>query len=136
MDVWEVPQSSCSGLDKGFLMDVGPMGPPAINEQCHLLVFRVSRASALPPAGSRAAVVSDERRLEAADKWIHRDARFGDLGIGQSQTNDSGPPLPLARVLPSGEKAKDSSRFLGPVSVCRSAPVRGSQSLIVRSLHP
>ena len=24
MDVWEVPQSSCSGLDKGFLMDVGP----------------------------------------------------------------------------------------------------------------
>ena len=24
MDVWVVPQSSCSGLDKGFLMDVGP----------------------------------------------------------------------------------------------------------------
>jgi hypothetical protein len=24
MDVWEVPVSSCSGLDKGFLMDVGP----------------------------------------------------------------------------------------------------------------
>jgi hypothetical protein len=24
MDVWEVPQSSCSGLDKGFLMDVRP----------------------------------------------------------------------------------------------------------------
>ena len=24
MDVWEVPQSSCSGLDKGFLMDGGP----------------------------------------------------------------------------------------------------------------
>ena len=24
MDVWEVPCSSCSGLDKGFLMDVGP----------------------------------------------------------------------------------------------------------------
>ena len=25
MDVWEVPQSSRSGLDRGFLMDVGPM---------------------------------------------------------------------------------------------------------------
>jgi hypothetical protein len=24
MDVWEVPQSSRSGLDRGFLMDVGP----------------------------------------------------------------------------------------------------------------
>ena len=24
MDVWEVPQSSCSGLDRSFLMDVGP----------------------------------------------------------------------------------------------------------------
>src|SRR5262249_22206088 len=24
MDVWEVPCSSCSGLDRGFLMDVGP----------------------------------------------------------------------------------------------------------------
>src|SRR6476659_4358000 len=24
MDVWVVPQSSCSGLDKGFLMDGGP----------------------------------------------------------------------------------------------------------------
>ena len=24
MDVWEVPYSSCPGLDKGFLMDVGP----------------------------------------------------------------------------------------------------------------
>ena len=24
MDVWVVPQASCSGLDKGFLMDVGP----------------------------------------------------------------------------------------------------------------
>ena len=23
MDVWEVPQSSCPGLDRGFLMDVG-----------------------------------------------------------------------------------------------------------------
>src|SRR5215471_9151580 len=25
MDVWEVPQSSCPGLDRGFLMDVGPL---------------------------------------------------------------------------------------------------------------
>ena len=24
MDVWEVPQSSCSGLDMGLLMDGGP----------------------------------------------------------------------------------------------------------------
>src|SRR6516162_590651 len=24
MDVWEVPQSSCPGLDRGFLMDGGP----------------------------------------------------------------------------------------------------------------
>jgi hypothetical protein len=24
MDVWEVPYSSCPGLDRGFLMDVGP----------------------------------------------------------------------------------------------------------------
>jgi hypothetical protein len=24
MDVWEVPPSSRSGLDRGFLMDVGP----------------------------------------------------------------------------------------------------------------
>ncbi len=24
MDVWEVPQSTRSGLDRGFLMDVGP----------------------------------------------------------------------------------------------------------------
>src|SRR5215475_7597627 len=24
MDVWEVPYSSCPGLDKGFLMDGGP----------------------------------------------------------------------------------------------------------------
>jgi hypothetical protein len=24
MDVWEVPRSSRSGLDRGFLMDVGP----------------------------------------------------------------------------------------------------------------
>jgi hypothetical protein len=24
MDVWEIPLSSCSGLDRGFLMDVGP----------------------------------------------------------------------------------------------------------------
>src|SRR6266850_1426083 len=24
MDVWEVPCSSCSGLHRGFLMDVGP----------------------------------------------------------------------------------------------------------------
>jgi hypothetical protein len=24
MDVWEVPQSSRSGLDRGFLMDIGP----------------------------------------------------------------------------------------------------------------
>src|SRR6516162_5358541 len=24
MDVWVVPCSSCSGLDRGFLMDVGP----------------------------------------------------------------------------------------------------------------
>ena len=24
MDVWEVPSSSRSGLDRGFLMDVGP----------------------------------------------------------------------------------------------------------------
>src|SRR5438132_12833923 len=61
---------------------------------------------------------------------------FGELVIGQSQISDSGPPLPLARVLPSGEKANDSSRFFGPVSVCRCAPVCGSQSLIDRSLHP
>jgi hypothetical protein len=24
MDAWDVPQSSRSGLDRGFLMDVGP----------------------------------------------------------------------------------------------------------------
>src|SRR5262245_16649197 len=61
---------------------------------------------------------------------------LGGFGIGQSQTSDSGPPLPLARVLPSGENASDSSRFFGPVSVCRRAPVSGSHSLIVVSLHP
>jgi hypothetical protein len=27
MDVWEFPCSSCSGLDRGFLMDVGPKHP-------------------------------------------------------------------------------------------------------------
>src|SRR5262245_3390366 len=61
---------------------------------------------------------------------------FAGPPIGHSQTSDSGPPLPLARVLPSGEKASDSSRFFGPVSVRTSAPDCGSQSLMVRSLHP
>src|SRR5438094_2962384 len=61
---------------------------------------------------------------------------FGELVIGQSQISDSGPPLPLARVLPSGEKANDSSRFFGPVNVRNSSPVCGSQSLMDVSLHP
>ena len=30
MDVWEVPQSSCPGLDKGFLMEVRPQRTTSI----------------------------------------------------------------------------------------------------------
>jgi hypothetical protein len=48
---------------------------------------------------------------------------FDELVIGQSQINDSGPPLPLAKILPSGEKANDSNRFFGPVNVRRNVPV-------------
>src|SRR5947207_15487572 len=61
---------------------------------------------------------------------------LADGAIGHSQISASGPPLPLASVLPSGENASDSSRFCGPVKVCRSVPVCASQSLIDLSLHP
>src|SRR5262245_18168149 len=44
MDVWEVPCSSCSVLDKGFLMDVGP--PYArvcsITQRHPLLLWRIA----------------------------------------------------------------------------------------------
>src|SRR5881409_1095126 len=76
------------------------------------------------------------RSGDRAKQAVASRAYFDELVMGQSQISDSGPPLPLARVLPSGEKANDSSRFFGPVNVCRSAPVCGSQSLMDKSLHP
>jgi hypothetical protein len=44
MDVWEVPRSSRAGLDRGFLMDVGPT-------RAKVLVARmVDAIGELPPA--------------------------------------------------------------------------------------
>src|SRR4051794_32423086 len=58
------------------------------------------------------------------------------FSIGHSHPSDSGPPLPLARVLPSGANASDSSRFFGPVRVRFSSPDCASHSLMVVSLQP
>src|SRR5262245_36261874 len=40
MDVWEVPCSSCSGLDRGFLMDVGPPRGEHFRLRAHVEVQR------------------------------------------------------------------------------------------------
>jgi len=36
MDVWEVPNSSCSGLDRSFLMDVGPQRAVDLGLRAHV----------------------------------------------------------------------------------------------------
>src|SRR5262249_41846091 len=50
MDVWEVPCSSCPGLDKGPLMDVGPTRAEDYSLRAHVETTDARRAAVLVPS--------------------------------------------------------------------------------------
>src|SRR3954471_870343 len=69
----------------------------------------------------------------------HYSSRFGSGRMesrSQSLMEVSPPPPPEARVLPSGEKARDSIRPGWPWRVVMSWPVTGLQRRMILSLQP
>jgi hypothetical protein len=57
MDVWEVPQSSRSDLDRGFLMDVGPKLDATISQDDQAMSSMVVEATLLLRAARDARTV-------------------------------------------------------------------------------
>src|SRR4051794_12298288 len=56
-------------------------------------------------------------RIDSSTEKAGNLNHFAAAFMGQSQMRASGPPLPLARVLPSGANVRDSTRVFGPVGV-------------------
>src|SRR5262249_40411798 len=73
MDVWEVPQSSRSGLDRGFLMDVGPKRA-ALGAWHHVVV----RPSSLGNPSEWIVVCPLVSVIQRLCRWGLRDALAGD----------------------------------------------------------
>src|SRR5262245_31213238 len=120
MDVWEVPRSSRSGLDRGFLMDVGPKrarsdgpnaGHLAVQLLWHVLAPRppARRRDGRRPRWRLRAIVEYIEEHLVADLTLERLAAAARLSVyhfARQCTAATGPPPHQHVIVRSVERAK------------------------------
>ena len=114
MDVWEVPRSSCSGLDRGLLMDVGPDAGGGPFNHCpkRVQVFGQRRRPALVRSGRcRAGCRINDRPWFGS--CVTSTSGPGSRGRLPSRCEDGADPQPASGTLAQAEHRRVFSPLIG-----------------------